>query len=220
MLSQVFISVSILSANLGKLDDEIAKIENSLCDYIHIDVMDGHFVPNITFGTNIIKYIKSRTKLPLDVHLMISNPDEAYQEYIEAGADILTFHAEASKNPKLLIESIKALNTMAGISIKPSTEAGEILHLIDLSDLVLIMSVEPGYAGQSFISDSLVKINTISHYVKTTLKNQKLISVDGGINQVSAEKVLKAGANMLVSGSFLFKNKDFNQALLDLKNFI
>lgn len=214
----ISISASILSADLGNLDSEIKKINESGCDYIHIDVMDGHFVPNISFGLDLIRFIKSRTNIPLDIHLMISNPDETYHRYIKAGADILTFHLEASENPENLIRSIQSHNIKAGISIRPSSNPSLLLNFLDIVDLILMMSVEPGFSGQNFIEDSLKKLEYISQFMRIKNMNHKILSIDGGINIETGARAIKAGANMLVSGTFLFRNADFRKAVLDLKS--
>ncbi|MDX1924000.1 MAG: ribulose-phosphate 3-epimerase [Rickettsiaceae bacterium] len=217
MLGNIKISPSILSADFGNLESEIKKICSSQSDFIHIDVMDGNFVPNLTIGPDVIKQIRKHSELKFDVHLMIQNPDLYYLDYIESGADILTFHVEASKDPAGLIDKIHQKGSLAGISIKPNTEIGEILPYLEKLDLILIMSVEPGFGGQKFLDSILEKVSEISKLV-ANLPRKPIISVDGGINKETGAKAIKAGANMLVSGTYLFNSDNFSKAVLDLKN--
>ncbi len=215
MDTDVKISASILSADLGNLEAEIKKICASQCDFVHIDVMDGHFVPNLTFGPQIIKQLKPYSKLKFDVHMMVSNPENSYMQYIEAGADILTFHIEACSRPLDLIKAIQSNGCGAGISIKPQTNINALSEIINNIDLVLIMSVEPGFSGQKFDNTILNKISDVANMTAT--HKHKIISVDGGINPITSKLVTRAGANMLVSGEFLFRAQNFHQAVLDLK---
>ncbi len=208
------ISPSLLSANTNRLEDEINKLEKAKADYIHFDVMDGHFVPNITFGPYILQNLKKISKIPFDIHLMVNNPAKFIPWYAKAGADIITFHLEATKNPINEINLIKSFNKKAGITIKPSTDISILLPYINDVDLVLIMSVEPGFSGQSFIDDSIERIKI----VKNNLKNENiLIQVDGGINQYNSQTCIDAGANFLVAGSSVFINNNYEENIKNLR---
>jgi len=206
---RIKVAPSILSADFGKLNEEIASVEK-YSDYIHIDVMDGHFVPNISIGACVVWGIK--TRLPLDVHLMIENPENYLVDFAEAGAKILTVHYEACKNLKAILEKIKKLGMKAGVSIKPKTNVEVLKPFLSFVDWVLVMSVEPGFGGQSFMENSLEKI-------KWLRKNaSKLdIAVDGGVNDKTAKECVKAGANVLVAGSYIFRAKNRKTAMLSLK---
>ena len=204
-MKKIQISPSILSANFSQLGNEIKRLEDSGADMIHIDVMDGHFVPNLTIGPPVIKALRNYTKLPFDVHLMISPVHKYIKDYANAGADIITIHPEATDNLVDSINHIRELKKKIGISLNPNTQISIISHLLDQIDLVLIMSVFPGFGGQKFIPNALNKIKELKK-----IKDKKNLSfdieVDGGINFDNSKLVIEAGANILVSGTTIFKN--------------
>jgi len=207
MSSTIKISPSILSADFSKLGEEIVALEKAGADYIHIDVMDGHFVPNITIGPEVIKRLRSITKLTFDVHLMISPVNNFIKNFSEAGADIITFHPEATENIFETITLIKNLGKKVGISLKPKSPINLVEPYLDQIDLILIMSVNPGFAGQKFMPEVLDKMKKLRNIVN----EKKLhidIEIDGGINFDNSKKAKEYGANILVSGSTVFKEHD------------
>jgi ribulose-phosphate 3-epimerase len=197
------ISPSILSADFSILGDEIKNLEKAGADLIHIDVMDGHFVPNITMGPPIIKQIRKCTKLPFDVHLMISPVEKYIKAFADAGADIITLHPEATDNLKRAVQTVKSFGKKAGVSLNPKTPISALMDVINDIDLILIMSVNPGFAGQSFMSEVLPKVTELRKMIND--KKLKIdIEIDGGINFETAPLAVKAGANILVSGTTIF----------------
>jgi len=214
--NSIKIAPSILSADFSKLGEEIEKLNKSSCDYIHIDVMDGHFVPNLTFGPDIIKSIRPLTDKPLDVHLMINPVKKYINDYITAGANILTIHQEIDDNVLDCLKLIKKKKVKAGLSIKPNTSYETVKEYLDVVDLVLVMTVEPGFGGQSFLQSQVKKIRK----VKELIGDRSIeIEVDGGINPKTAEQVIIAGAKVLVAGSAIFKNENYEENISKLKIF-
>ena len=203
MAQNIKISPSILSADFSILGDEIKSLEQAGADLIHIDVMDGHFVPNITMGPPIIKMVRKCTKLPFDVHLMISPVEKFIKAFADAGSDIITIHPEATDNLKRAVGTIKSLGKKAGVSLNPKTPISALMDVINDIDLILIMSVNPGFAGQSFMSEVLPKVTELRKMINE--KKLKIdIEIDGGINFETAPLAVKAGANILVSGTTIF----------------
>jgi len=210
------IAPSILSADFSKLGEEIHAIEEAGADWVHIDVMDGHFVPNITIGPVVIKHIRPLSSLFFDVHLMIQQPERYIEAFAKAGADLLTIHAETCEDIISVISSIKELGCKAGISINPDTPVEHIKEIIPIVDLVLIMSVFPGFGGQRFIETVLPKIKQTADIIKRTGKSID-IEVDGGITDKNAGLILDHGANVLVAGSYVFKHDSYKKAIESLR---
>ncbi len=208
-MKKIQISPSILSADFSQLGNEIKRLEEGGADMIHVDVMDGHFVPNLTMGPPVIKSLRKYTKLPFDVHLMISPVHKYIQDYADAGADIITIHPEATDNLKDSIDHIKKLNKKVGVSLNPQTKVEVITNLLNDIDLILVMSVNPGFGGQKFMPEVLVKIKQLRD-IREERKLNYDIEIDGGINFDNNKLAIEAGANILVSGTSVFKNNDGN----------
>lgn len=210
------IAPSLLSADFGKLSEEVRLAEEAGADILHVDVMDGLFVPNITIGPLVVEAIRKSTNLPLDVHLMIANPDRYIEDFIKAGANILTVHVEASLHLHRTIWSIKDKGIKAGVSLNPATPLYSLEEIIKDLDLILIMSVNPGFGGQSFIPSSIDKIKRTKSLV-TKSKSETLIEVDGGVKISNAKEIAKAGADILVMGSEFFGQRDYKKFMKKLR---
>lgn len=211
-MRKLWIAPSILSADFSKLAEEILEVEKGGCDCIHVDVMDGHFVPNLTIGPTVVKWMRKVTRLPMDVHLMIDAPIRYIEDFRKAGSDWITVHIEACDDVDTIIEQIKKLGAKAGLSLRPKTDLKEIEPYLDQIDLVLVMTVEPGFGGQSFMPDMVKKVERLRP------KFKGLISVDGGITFETAKVVVKAGADILVAGTSVFGEKDRAKAIGALRS--
>ncbi len=209
----VKIAPSLLACDFARLDGEIRDVEAAGADVLHVDVMDGHFVPNITIGPAVVRAISGSASVPLDVHLMIEEPQRYFRDFIEAGADMVTFHVEIDISHVELAERIREAGAIPGISLNPATPAGALEPVRDAVDLVLVMTVNPGFGGQEFMSEVLPKINEI----KEMMPPHVTVSVDGGINEQNAARVVDAGADMLVAGTAVFSKKDRVAAIRRLR---
>jgi ribulose-phosphate 3-epimerase len=207
------VAPSILSADFANLEREIKAVAQAGADWIHVDVMDGHFVPNITIGIPVVKALKKISPIPLDVHLMIDQPENYIEEFVRAGSDYLTIHVESTKNPLSVLKRIRELGAKAGITLRPRTGVEEILPLIEFCDLALVMTVEPGFGGQSFMRDQVKKISTLRNHIQQRSLHC-LLEVDGGINAETAK--LCHEADVFVAGSFVF-NGDYQSTIKELK---
>lgn len=209
----VVLAPSILSADFARLGEEIRDVEQGGADWIHVDVMDGHFVPNITLGPAIVEAIRPYTKLPLDVHLMISNPDVYIESFARAGADIISVHTEACPHLHRTIQYIKSFGVKAGVVLNPATPLSSLDHVLDEVDLVLIMTVNPGFGGQQFIQSMIPKIAELRNRLERIGRSEVYLEVDGGIKEETAPLVIQAGANVLVAGNAVFGMTDRRLAM-------
>jgi ribulose-phosphate 3-epimerase len=210
------IAPSILSADFAKLGEDIRRVEQAGADMIHIDVMDGHFVPNLTIGAPVVASLRKVTKLPFDVHLMINNPQDFLEQFIKAGADIVTIHAETAPHLHRLVQTVKEHGVQAGVSINPSTPLAAVEEIIDTVDMVLVMTVNPGFGGQKFIGAMLDKIRRLRQMINERHLSVD-IEVDGGIDATTARQVVDAGANILVAGSAVYGSDDVAEAIRKIR---
>jgi len=209
----MLVAPSILSADFSKLGEEIKSVEKAGADLIHIDVMDGNFVPNITIGACVVKSIRKITHLPFDVHLMIEKPEKHFLSFVEAGADYITVHVEATKTLYRLVDEIRK-HCKVGVALNPATPLCSVENILDKIDLLLIMTVEPGYGGQRFIDSMIGKVKKAKEMIKG---KDILLAVDGGVNDENAVELKKAGVDLLVAGSYIFKSDDYENAIKKLK---
>ncbi len=216
MSKNIKIAPSILSADFSKLGEEIMALEKGGADYIHIDVMDGRFVPNITIGPLIVESVRKLTALPFDVHLMIVEPEKYIEDFAKAGSDIITVHYEATVHLHRAVEQIKSLGKCAGVSINPATPVEALKEILPFVDLVLIMSVNPGFGGQKFIPTSVKKIATLKNLIKE-MEFPPLIEIDGGVTEDNISEIAEAGANVIVAGSTVFKYQNYGEIIEILK---
>jgi ribulose-phosphate 3-epimerase len=210
------ISPSILSADFARLAEAVQMVEAAGADWIHVDVMDGHFVPNLTVGPPMVEALRKVTSLPLDVHLMMTNPDDFIPEFVDAGADLLTVHVEACPHLHRTVQSIKERQVKAGVSLNPATSVTSVEEILGDVDLVLVMSVNPGFGGQQFISSSLDKIRRIRTMMNNSRSSAHL-EVDGGVNLTNVASVIQAGANVLVAGSAIFGSKNIPETIRQMR---
>ena len=221
MENNILISPSVLAADFSKLGDEVQSVSEMGADFIHLDIMDGHFVPNLSFGADIVRVIRPYSNLPFDVHLMITNPEIYISSYVDAGANLITVHPEATSHIHSVLQQIKKTGIKAGVALNPGTPIEVLDNIIDVTDLVLVMTVNPGFGGQSFLLSQLAKISKIRSIIDK--ENYSIdLSVDGGINAKTAALAIDAGANVLVAGTSIFKSKDktYLESINRLKNIV
>lgn len=217
-MRKIIIAPSVLSADFANLERDIKKIENAGADWVHVDVMDGRFVPNITIGAPVVQSLRKVTEMPFDVHLMIVEPIKYVEDFAKAGSDFITVHSEACEdNLEETIDLIKSFGIKAGVSVKPGTSLDAIKKVIHKLDLILIMTVEPGFGGQKFMTDCLPKISEARKLIEEANLNHIHIEVDGGINAETAKLAVNAGADALVAGNYIYKSEDISDAINSLK---
>ena len=221
MENNILISPSVLAADFSKLGDEVQSVSEMGADFIHLDIMDGHFVPNLSFGADIVRVIRPYSNLPFDVHLMITNPEIYISSYVDAGANLITVHPESTSHIHSVLQQIKKSGIKAGVALNPGTPIEVLENIIDITDLVLVMTVNPGFGGQSFLLSQLAKISKIRSIIDK--ENYSIdLSVDGGINAKTAALAIDAGANVLVAGTSIFKSKDktYLESINRLRNIV
>ena len=221
MKNNILISPSVLAADFSKLGDEVQSVSEMGADFIHLDIMDGHFVPNLSFGADIVRVIRPYSNLPFDVHLMITNPEIYISSYVNAGANLITVHPESTSHIHSVLQQIKKSGIKAGVALNPGTPLEVLDNIIDVTDLVLVMTVNPGFGGQSFLLSQLAKISKIRSIIDK--ENYSIdLSVDGGINAKTAALAIDAGANVLVAGTSIFKSKDktYLESINQLRNIV
>jgi ribulose-phosphate 3-epimerase len=211
------LSVSIIASDLSNMGSMVKTFDKNLIDYLHVDVMDGHFVPNLTIGPGYIKNLKENTAIPLDVHLMIEKPENSVEQYMEIKPWAITIHYESTRFPVRILNLIRSEGIVAGLTINPSTPVESIYDILEYTDMVLIMSIDPGFYGQSFLQPSFDRIRKLSDFRKNNGLNDLLIEVDGGINKDNVEKVRNAGTDIIVAGSAAFKGGDIHKNARELK---
>ena len=216
MNSDILVSASLLGCDLSNLENEIKRAQDAGADWLHFDVMDGIFVPNISFGQPVLKAVKKCASVPIDTHLMIKDPIRYVEEFAKAGSHMITFHIEATREPLMVIDRIRSSGAKAGISVKPGTPVGMIKELVPYVDMVLIMTVEPGFGGQGFIHETLKKVSMVKALAESAGKKIH-IEVDGGINSKTAAECRNAGADVFVSGTYLFNSQDMSKAVASIK---
>lgn len=216
MNSDLLVSASLLGCDLSNLEKEIKRAQDAGADWLHFDVMDGIFVPNISFGQPVLKAVKKCASVPIDTHLMIKDPIRYVEEFAKAGSHMITFHIEATREPLMVIDRIRSSGAKAGISVKPGTPVGMIKELVPYVDMVLIMTVEPGFGGQGFIHETLKKVSMVKALAESAGKKIH-IEVDGGINSKTAAECRNAGADVFVSGTYLFNSQDMSKAVASIK---
>ena len=217
-MNKILVAPSILSADFANLEKDIKKVEAAGADWLHVDVMDGHFVPNITIGAPVVKSLRKATSLPLDVHLMIEKPEKFIKDFVDTGSNIITVHYEACEdNIEEILEQIRLYGVKAGVSIKPQTPVSVLEKIITKVDLILIMTVEPGFGGQKFMSECLTKIEEVKKLLYDYKLSEVYLEVDGGINAETSRLAVKAGANVLVAGSYVYNAPDIKEVINSLK---